>query len=238
VGVRVRGASVSAFHIQVDPHAVLGVAPGASLGEIREAYRSKAKRYHPDAGGEDWAFRALVQSYEVLSRSRVARATRAEPGGRPMTPRAPRGGTETSRARDCACPPDPSRLVTVEKLWVRHEAEHVWLLQDGPRDDTFLSCCLNLSWPDPALAGAPAADGPGTERALRLLAEVFDEMCTLTRVVASRRQAEGGRFSAWLSYGDAPRACAALRLLKGALHARGFDVKQWNRDLIIPRGWT
>jgi hypothetical protein len=229
---------VSAFHVQVDPHAVLGVATGASLGEIREAYRAKAKRYHPDAGGEDWAFRVLVQSYEVLSRSRVSRATRVEVGGRPMTPRAPRAGAETSRARDCTCPPDPRRLVAVEKLWVRHEVEHVWLLQDGPRDDSFLSCCLHLSWPDPAHAGAEAVGVPDAERSLRLLAEVFDEMCARTRVVTTRRQAEGDRFSAWLSYGDAPSACAALRLLKGALHGRGFDVKQWNRDLIIPRDST
>jgi DnaJ like chaperone protein len=31
-----------------DPHAVLGVAPGASRDEITRAYREQLKRYHPD----------------------------------------------------------------------------------------------------------------------------------------------------------------------------------------------
>jgi hypothetical protein len=31
-----------------DPHAVLGVSPGASQEEIREAYRARMREYHPD----------------------------------------------------------------------------------------------------------------------------------------------------------------------------------------------
>jgi DnaJ like chaperone protein len=31
-----------------DPHAVLGVAKGASMDEIKKAYREKLKKYHPD----------------------------------------------------------------------------------------------------------------------------------------------------------------------------------------------
>ena len=36
---------------QGDPHLTLGVAPGASLNEIKSAYRRLGKKYHPDAGG-------------------------------------------------------------------------------------------------------------------------------------------------------------------------------------------
>jgi hypothetical protein len=36
----------------VDPHAVLGLAPGASAEEVQRAYRDLAKRFHPDRAGE------------------------------------------------------------------------------------------------------------------------------------------------------------------------------------------
>jgi curved DNA-binding protein CbpA len=35
----------------VDPHAVLGLDPGASPEEVQRAYRALAKRFHPDAAG-------------------------------------------------------------------------------------------------------------------------------------------------------------------------------------------
>ena len=36
-----------------DPYAVLGVAPEADAGAIREAYRRLAKRHHPDLNPGD-----------------------------------------------------------------------------------------------------------------------------------------------------------------------------------------
>jgi hypothetical protein len=36
----------------VDPHAVLGLDPGASPVEVQRAYRALAKRFHPDRAGE------------------------------------------------------------------------------------------------------------------------------------------------------------------------------------------
>ena len=70
---------MSSFTFDIDPQAVLGVPADATLEQIRDAYRQKCKTFHPDAGGEEWAFRVLVQSYELLSTARVLRATRAEP---------------------------------------------------------------------------------------------------------------------------------------------------------------
>ena len=73
---------MSSFSFDIDPLAVLGVPADATLEQIRDAYRQKCKTFHPDAGGEEWAFRVLVRSYEMLSTARVS--------GRPASsPRAP-----------------------------------------------------------------------------------------------------------------------------------------------------
>ena len=46
---------------------LLGVGAAASPGELRRAFRNRAKAVHPDrAGGDAEAFRRLVQAYEAL----------------------------------------------------------------------------------------------------------------------------------------------------------------------------
>lgn len=42
------GAPRAAVRQAFDPHAVLGVRPGATPDEITHAYREQLKRYHPD----------------------------------------------------------------------------------------------------------------------------------------------------------------------------------------------
>ena len=49
-----------------DPYAVLGVSKDASPELIRAAYRAKAKELHPDAGGNEIEFVALVAAYAVV----------------------------------------------------------------------------------------------------------------------------------------------------------------------------
>ncbi len=46
---------------------VLGVPPGASLIEVKRAFRQKALQTHPDQGGEAHAFRAVQRAYEKLA---------------------------------------------------------------------------------------------------------------------------------------------------------------------------
>ncbi|KAG0488684.1 hypothetical protein HPP92_007495 [Vanilla planifolia] len=50
-------------------YGVLGVGEGASLGEIKAAYRSLAKRWHPDVAGEGRAaeFLEIHRAYTTLS---------------------------------------------------------------------------------------------------------------------------------------------------------------------------
>lgn len=66
----------------MDPHAVLGVRPGATLDELRAAFRAKARAFHPDARPHDptaaETFRAIREAYQALRGS-----------ARPAAPRAP-----------------------------------------------------------------------------------------------------------------------------------------------------
>ncbi|RYD52935.1 MAG: J domain-containing protein [Sphingobacteriales bacterium] len=54
-----------------DYYALLGVSPTADADAIRKAYRTQARRYHPDAAPDNpfapAQFRALKDAYEILS---------------------------------------------------------------------------------------------------------------------------------------------------------------------------
>lgn len=47
-------------------HEILGLAPGASADEIREAHRRLMRANHPDAGGSTWIAARLNQARDVL----------------------------------------------------------------------------------------------------------------------------------------------------------------------------
>ncbi len=87
---------------QGDPHRTLGVAPGASLNEIKSAYRRLAKKYHPDAAGERALprFLAIQAAYERLvdgeGRLRPAGSDPAREG--PSRPRASRDAWRARRS--------------------------------------------------------------------------------------------------------------------------------------------
>jgi curved DNA-binding protein CbpA len=51
----------------VDFYDVLGLTSDATNKEIRSAYRSMAKKYHPDKGGDPNVFELIVQAFNVLS---------------------------------------------------------------------------------------------------------------------------------------------------------------------------
>jgi len=227
---------VSSISLQISPHAVLGITDDASLQQIRDAYRIKAKKYHPDAGGEEWAFRILVQAYEILSQARVMRVASFEATERP-TPRAPAEWTHEKvrpGVQDEAA--DPARVVVIESLWIRYQDEYAWLHQDTPAEERFLSCSLNIAWPDPALSDSHRSD-QNSWMVLNSLGAAFKVMRLQTDAVSSGSKVEHNQFTGWLSYPDIRRATVAFEQLQEELHTRGLGIKQWTRDLIIPRDW-
>jgi len=231
---------VSLFSFEIDPQKVLGVSTGATLEQIRDAYRQKAKRYHPDTGGEDWAFRIIVQSYEMLSRARVARAAHAEQAAeRPANPPRPKAERQTGSVHagihDKNVP--PSSIVALELLCVRFlwdEADYLWITERAPDEERFLSCSLNFCWPDPGAASEqPAQFDPSA--VIAALLDVFDQMIIATRVVSSRSRVADDRFDGWLSYSNFDRAWKAVSTIHQSLRGRGLGLRQWSRDLFIPR---
>jgi hypothetical protein len=231
---------LSFFSFEIDPHQVLGVPAQASLDEIQKAYRTKAKRYHPDAGGEDWAFRVLVQAYEMLSAARVVRAAEREPSFRPASASAPRPEPQTESVHrgilDKDVPAD--RVLAVEHLCIRYlwdEADYLWLAQKAPDQERFLSCNLSLVWPDPAAGRVqPSAEVASVPVAL---AQIFDQLIIGTRAVTSRWRAEENRCAGWLSYTNFDRSWKAVGTLHDLLKRHGLGLRHWTRDLFIPRTW-
>lgn len=76
----------------MDPHAVLGVAPGASAADLAAAYRREAKRWHPDrgSGGDAQARMAAVNAaYEELRRSGAATTSAGSERGEGQAPSPP-----------------------------------------------------------------------------------------------------------------------------------------------------
>jgi curved DNA-binding protein CbpA len=50
-----------------DLYGILGVDPHASTTEIQKAFRSKARKLHPDVGGDEDAFKELEEAHRILS---------------------------------------------------------------------------------------------------------------------------------------------------------------------------
>jgi curved DNA-binding protein CbpA len=124
---------------QGDPYRTLGLVPGASLNDIRSAYRRLVKQYHPDAAGERALprFLAIQAAYEHL----VDGEGRLRPS-RPNAGPSPRG-REPWRA-------DPARARASRDAWRARRGGGA----GGPGG-------ASTSGPSPTGAGAGGAGAPG-----------------------------------------------------------------------------
>jgi hypothetical protein len=175
-----------------------------------------------------------------MSTARVMRATRSEPERRPSAPppRAQEPSSETLRGgiHDQNVP--ITKMVGVEHLCVRYlwdDAAYLWLTQKQSDEERFLSCSLNLSWPD-ELPGA-YLDSDDAGNTVSVLSDIFDHMIVSTRVITSRSHIDDDQFAGWLSYSSFDRSWKALKTLHDAIRARGLGMRQWSRDLFIPKNW-
>jgi hypothetical protein len=232
----------------LDPYEIVGVSASAPLEEIRESYRTKTKKHHPDHGGDEWAFRVLTRSYEILCRARIAgrvseelaRAAEREPVANPSGPvRPPRADLDPGRARRGVRDrlDNPARLVAAEMLLIRFEVDDPLLfLSESPEERT-LSCSLNVAWPIPDEIGR-AERSPDAARILAAVAAAFDAVKKARRVHSARVASDANRFSGWLSFTTVSRAEDGFKALRAELSKSGLGVEQWVRELAIPRYWS
>ena len=62
-------------------------------------------------------------------------------------------------------------------------------------------------------------------------------MIVTTRVVSSRSHADDDQFAGWLAYSSFDRSWKALKCPARAVKSRGLGMRQWSRDLFIPKNW-
>jgi hypothetical protein len=133
----------------MDPHAVLGVEPGAGERELAAAYRAQAKRWHPDrAGGNGDAARRMAEinaAYDLLRAG--AMHVKPTPGPPAARPRRRRGSWLAEPVRRALGPElllalaerEGVRLVTPASTWASPRSvlavtdrRLLWLLDDAP----------------------------------------------------------------------------------------------------------
>ena len=230
------------YAFSLDPLEILGLSDKASLQELRDAYREKAKHYHPDRGGDAWAFRLVSKAYEILCTARVAGHAATENAAPPAPREPPLRPTSTNAAdlpsertrtgiRDTV--DHPSKLVDVEMFLLRYAITDPMQILLGTSEDRTLSCNLNVSWPGKAHARNWVADNE--EFILGLVLKAFAPLAKKTRAIGSQSQSENGRFSGWLSYPNEEKVKDALQYLHKAFRAQGLGIDQWTREMILPR---
>ena len=97
----------------MDAHAVLGVPPGASSGEVAAAYRRLAKRWHPDHAGERSAGRMaeINRAYAALRDGSASAQAGERARGAPAPPRPRVAGEWLPAATRRALGPELTRVL-------------------------------------------------------------------------------------------------------------------------------
>jgi hypothetical protein len=108
-----------------DPYRILGLGPGASLDDVKRAYRRLAKQWHPDAAGPEAVarFLAIQGAYEALAGPSRRGRTATRPGGRGSTrsseadPDRAQATREAYRSRRRAWGPQPGAGGRADDPW-------------------------------------------------------------------------------------------------------------------------
>lgn len=225
------------YAFPLDPGEVLGVPPGATMEQIREAYRAKSKRHHPDVGGDEWAFRVVARSYELLCTARVMGRASAEMAGAGAAgaARAAGGARADRQVRTGVQDPGPSpeRVVGVEMLLIRYDLDGAAALLLERPEERNLSCTLNVAWPRPGIGPVAPAEAEAIRRDLD---RAFRQAARATGPIGSSGEwDEAGRFAGWLSFPTAVKADEAFHMLHRLLKQHRLGVMETIRDVTIPR---
>lgn len=215
--------------LPIDPYVVLGLKRDASADQVRDAFHQKSMKHHPDHGGDDWAFRVVVHAYNLITSGAAVELART------LDEKAA-ASKEVTRIRPGVHDKEihPSRIVLVEILWMRYSVEDFFALLGDKSKNPQLSGSMKITWPDPDLPGDPRGI-PFSDRILVALNAAFDDLRGKTSPLKARSSIDTGRFEAWLSYSSGKAASLAFKHLHVQLHARGLGVRQWTRDMILPR---
>jgi DnaJ domain len=140
-----------------DPYRVLGLSRGASLDEVKRAYRSLAKINHPDAAGPSALprFLAIQAAYEELVHG--TGATRRRPGARPSPPPPPPPPSRPSAA-------DPDRADATYRAYGGRARRTRPAGSSGARGSAGSSKARSSGPAGTASDAGPATDGPKRER--------------------------------------------------------------------------
>lgn len=210
--------------LQLDPYEILGLGPDTSPKALKEAYYRQSKRYHPDQGGEEWVFRIVAKAYQVLQ------------ARRPEVNSDPADTGETSRIRPGVHDKEvePGRIVAVEVVWRRYQVCDSIQLLSEPAHRRNLSGSVLLAWPDPAEPGL-MVDAELREMVPKVLRAAVDDLRARTAATSARVSGEDGRFEGRTDYPDGPTAGESFKRLHMFLKSRGLGVRQWSRDVSVPR---
>lgn len=232
---------------EFEPREILGVSATATLAEVRSAYLDRSQKHHPDHGGDDWAFKLVHRAYEILSTDRVMNRAVAEMRAAASVVPAAWSAAPEPRSRESIderirkgvedAVDDPAKLVDVELYCLRFEVDGSWtMLNHRAAAERNLSCSLNVVWPShdcdrsqlrPDAVSAIEAD----------LNEAFAHVENDPRALSARAAVDASSFDGWASFPTATEAYDAFQSLRRALVERGLGVKQWTREITLPRQW-
>jgi hypothetical protein len=121
----------------MDPYLLLGVSPGCTLEELKQAYRAKVRSAHPDLGGDEPTFIEVCDAYKQVLQdlaqrhaprgSQTAQTWSPTPtnsprnGGGQSSPRPVRQGHPTRRVPRPADPLwSPDLVIEDHPIWIGH----------------------------------------------------------------------------------------------------------------------